>query len=337
MAPPRSWREPESHYLVALEHPWYRTLVKLQSDISLLTANFWSGEGALNAHLPITTGSISSPMGRGSDSKPVPIELLGQPTYLADSMQFGLEYVCRLTGSGAYYLMPSFRGEEADSTHLCQFFHSEAEIPGGLDEVLAVVERYLRYLAEGLLALNAALIRDTAGSISHIEEMLRGGPFQQISFNEAAALLRNDTRFIQHAGAPDDFRALTRAGERELMALMGPFTWVTRMDHLSVPFYHAFDPENSAHALNADLLLGIGETVGAGMRHATSESLLEALKLHQVRSEDYAWYVTMRERAPLQTSGFGMGVERFLLWLLNHDDIRDMSTLLRFNGVSINP
>lgn len=46
-------------------------------------------------HLPITTGSISSPMGLGSDSIPVKIQLGGRDTYLADSMQFALEYGCR--------------------------------------------------------------------------------------------------------------------------------------------------------------------------------------------------------------------------------------------------
>lgn len=54
-------------------------------------------------HLPVTTGSISSPMGRGSDSLPVKVKLEGVETYLADSMQFLLEYGCRLTNKGVYY------------------------------------------------------------------------------------------------------------------------------------------------------------------------------------------------------------------------------------------
>ena len=336
--PPQSWRSPQTHFLTALDHPWYRSLVKLQSSVSLLTANFWAEQGVLNAHLPITTGSISSPMGRGSDSTPVHIDLLGQPTYLADSMQFGLEFVCRLAEGGAYYVMPSFRGEAPDATHLCQFFHSEAEVPGDLDTVLAVVERYLRHLAAGLLSTDATLIRSVTGSVAHIEEMLHSGPFQQMTFDAASALLEHDPQFVnQMVDGRVTVRSLTRSGERELMARSGPFLWVTRMDHLAVPFYQAFDPENRARAMNADLLFGVGETVGAGMRHATADTLLVALELHEVPREDYEWYVAMREQMPLQTSGFGMGVERFLLWILGHDDIRDMSTLLRFNGTTINP
>lgn len=37
----------------------------------------------------------------------------------------------------------------------------------------------------------------------------------------------------------------------------------------------------------------------------------------------------MHENYPLQTSGFGLGVERFIAWVLDHDDIRDCTLLLR--------
>jgi asparaginyl-tRNA synthetase len=62
--------------------------------------------------------------------------------------------------------MPSFRGEDADATHLCQFFHSEAEIVGGLDDVIRVVEDYIRFLAQRLLAELASEIRSVAGDLT---------------------------------------------------------------------------------------------------------------------------------------------------------------------------
>ena len=37
------------------------------------------------------------------------------------------------------------------------------------------------------------------------------------------------------------------------------------------------------------------------------------------------------------TSGFGMGIERFLAWVLRHDDIRDMQILPRVNGKAVIP
>ena len=94
-------------------------------------------------HLPITTGSISSPMGLGSDSIPVKIQLGGRDTYLADSMQFALEYGCRFFENGVWYIMPSFRGESEDKRHLSQFYNSEAEICVKLEDDMKLVEEYL--------------------------------------------------------------------------------------------------------------------------------------------------------------------------------------------------
>ena len=38
---------------------------------------------------------------------------------------------------------------------------------------------------------------------------------------------------------------------------------------------------------------------------------------------------------PLKTSGYGMGIERYILWLTKKDDIRDCQLLPRFNGEEI--
>ncbi|MFI6178967.1 amino acid--tRNA ligase-related protein [Nonomuraea sp. NPDC051191] len=332
---PRSWAEPAKHYLAVLENSWYQHLTLFQDIVAHRTTDFWTANGARYLNVPITTGSISSPMGRGSDSTPVKVELEGVSTYLADSMQFMLEFGCRLSPGGAYYLMPSFRGEQADQTHLCQFFHSEAEIAGGLDDVIRVVEDYLRHLAAGLLEHGRQAVLDVAGGVEHLEELAGSAALPRVAFEEAVARLRHDPAFVREMGP--QCRTLTRAGERELMEQFGGYVWVTHMDHLSVPFYQAFDPDDPTKALSADLLFGIGETVGSGERHANAAELERALALHEVSADEYHWYMTMKDRHPLRTSGFGLGVERFLLWVMKHDDIRDLALLLRFNGQQILP
>ena len=128
------------------------------------------------------------------------------------------------------------------------------------------------------------------------------------------------------------WRNLTRRGERALMEQFGGFVWVTHWDHLAVPFYQAFGDAERRTARNADLLFGIGETVGAGERHTSDVEMVEALDLHRVDAEPYTWYADMKREAPMRTAGFGLGVERLLLWVLKHDDIRDMQLLPRCNG-----
>jgi aspartyl/asparaginyl-tRNA synthetase len=262
---------------------------------------------------------------------PVSVELHGEQVYLADSMQFLLECAARLTEEGAYYIMPCFRGEDHDETHLNEFFHSEAELRGDLGDVLEAVDQYLIAISRALLdvpSLKHKLQRDT----EHLEMFAAGGRAVRLTFNEAAVLLAGVPGAIVHD--PAGFRTLTRLGEHALVLRAGP-VWLTEWDALATPFYQATAERPSGMcALNADLILpGPGEVVGAGQRHRTSEEVEEALRCRDIAAGPYEWYLQMKREFPLATAGFGLGVERLLCWALRHDDIRDLQLVPRLRGV----
>ena len=335
---PNTWKDKETHYLKALNSPWYKLLIKLENLISYETMNFYKRKGIITIHLPVTTGSISSPMGKGSDSLPVKIKLEGVDTYLADSMQFLLEYGCRLTEKGVYYIMPSFRGEKADERHLCQFYHSEAEIKGDLDEVMKLCEDYIKYLSKEILKQLGDEIKDMIGDISHLEKISKyKGRFPRLTFNEVEKILLekypdNINNYIEYN---DGWRNITRFGEKEILKMYDGLVWITNYDILAVPFYQKVDTNIPGSVKNADLLMGIGETIGCGERHDNYEDLLNSLKYHEVPLADYLWYANVKKSYPMKTSGFGLGTERFLMWVLKCEDIRNMQLCLRFNGENI--
>lgn len=335
---PNTWKEQKSHYIKAMNDPWFKLLVKLQNLLSVETVKFYESKNITTMHLPVTTGSISSPMGRGSDSIPVKVNIQGVDTYLADSMQFLLEYGCRLTNNGVYYIMPCFRGEKADSSHLCQFYHSEAEIIGDLNDVIDLVEEYIKYLSKKIIEKMGQEIQLAIGDISHIENVANyKGHFPRITFDEAEKKLKkiygNDiTKYIEYN---DGWRNITRMGESEILKLYNGLVWITNYDILAVPFYQKLDSNIKGTTKNADLLLGIGETVGCGERHTYYNELLDSMKYHEVNENEYEWYVNMKKIKPLNTSGFGMGTERFFMWVLKSKDIRNMQICLRFNGDKI--
>lgn len=324
----------EDRFLRILDDPRTRLLVDLQDLVTRRTTEFWAARGARNMHLPITTNAVSSPAGLGSDSLPVQIDLDGQPTYLADSMQFMLEYGCRLSDHGAWYLMPSFRGEQADQRHLNQFFHSEAEIIGGLTDVMDVAEAYVKHLTAAALEEHGERLLRLTGGVDRLEGMLKVTNFPRITFDEAEDLLGGDPLAISRH--PLGFRTLTAHGERRLMDETG-FVWVTHFDHLSVPFYQAYGDPDRWTARNGDLLFGIGETVGCGERHVDGEATRRALAHHGVPESDYEWYVRLKDHRPMQTAGFGLGVERWMMWVLGSTDIREMAILPRYHGVRVVP
>lgn len=330
----------KDRYLNIIENEWYHTLVLLENLINVETVKFYENRGIITMHLPITTGAVSSPMGRGSDSLPVKVNLCGVDTYLADSMQFMLEYGCRMNPSGVYYIMPSFRGEKADERHLCQFFHSEVEIPGKLEDIMKLAEDYIKHLSKSICSKYGEMLKEKIGDISHLERVCKDGyEFKKISFDDAEKILienfgkQNIREYIVEI--EDGIRTINSKGEKALLKIFNEPLWITHYDYLSVPFYQAKDENGKAK--NADLLMGIGETVGSGERHYSQQGVLQALEEHCVSKDGYEWYINMKKRYPIQTSGFGMGIERFLMWVLKAKDIRNMQILVRFNGVSTEP
>lgn len=333
--PTHSWKNLQTHHMSAINDPWYKILLNLQNNISIFTMQFYELENMRTMYLPITTGSISSPMGLGSDSSPVDVTISGKKIFLADSMQFMLEYGCRLYDKGCYYIMPSFRGEDADARHLCQFYHSEAEIPGTLEDVINLVERYIKYLCVNLKQASGNDILSSVGNLTHIDDMIcRCGNIERIKFKDAFELLKKESSdFVSENNL--GIRTITSFGEKRLMEMFDGIVWLTHFDRSAVPFYQAYDLSDERASLSADLLFGVGETVGSGERHANASEVLLSLKDHCVDVNSYKWYYDMKKQYPMKTSGFGMGIERFLMWLLDGDDIRDFQILPRFNGVDI--
>lgn len=354
LTPPVSWSRPESHSLEAVRSAWYTAMLTIQSTFYHTSIDFFHRKlGYTYALVPQTTDSISSPMGLGSDSQPVHISLHGQETFLADSMQFTLEYALRLNDGlkGAYYVGCSFRGENYDQTHLNQFYHIECELLGDLNDGISVAEAYITNLATTLLESHGDLIENTAGGTKHINDLLElysssGRKLPRIELDQALTIpeIQSTIGAWKYAVAddPSKGRALTRTGERILISIFKGAVWLTEMDHLSVPFYQAFVPEKQqSKALCADLLLGPGEVLGLGQRHVDVQSVKDALEMHEVPEENYGWYMDIRDEAkggkPLLTTGWGMGMERFLCWLLGHDDVRDMAIIPRLKGMKFQP
>lgn len=330
---PASWTKPAGHLKTLLSDPWYRVLNKVFSQILTSTHDFYNKEGIEPTVFPITTGSVSSPMGLGSDSSPVEVEIKNHKVFLADSMQFSLEIGARLNKKGSYYVMPTFRGENTDSRHLNEFVHSEVEIKGDLNDIKDLAERYIKHLILGLLENCESEIVSVVGSSEHLKAALNR-QFPSIRFEDAQKELSNTEGALETSDCGE--QVITSIGEKELIKRFGDFTWLTNMPWLIVPFYQAKEVDTK-YSMTADLLGGIGEMLGSGQRVLTNQDVDESLNFHQIDESGYLWYKEMRDIQTIQTSGFGLGTERFLLWALKHNDIRDCTLLLRDHSKVIFP
>ncbi|MEM0506891.1 MAG: amino acid--tRNA ligase-related protein, partial [Thermosphaera sp.] len=48
--------------------------------------------------------------------------------------------------------------------------------------------------------------------------------------------------------------------------------------------------------------------------------------------EDYKWYLDLRKYGSVPHSGFGLGIERILMWITGLDHIRETMPFPRFRG-----
>lgn len=297
----------------------FAELLQLHNLVINATCLFFLNQQIPHANVPITTSLASSPMSPGSDSAPVKIQIHDKSLLLTDSAQFYLEYACRAINKGCYYYGHSFRDENPDDRHLSQFSHVEAEIPCDLNGIKLLVENYIKFITKYILEAHQELTK-YSGIESRIYKLLETNKLASISYTEAIAYLSSYSNALKLSNG---HACITPIGEKILLKKFGDFVWVENWDRMTVPFYQAIDNE-SGLAINADLLCGCGETVGAGQRHTKVEDLINSLYEQNIDKTQYLWYINMKQSSPLLTSGYGMGVERYLLWLLNLHDIRSV-------------
>lgn len=328
---PGGWKDPRKNFSDLMHNPWYAAIFEIQSLIIEKTHDFFRERSFKPVLAPITTGSISSPMGLGSDSVPVSVNLFNQQTYLADSLQFSLEFLLRIWNSGVFYIMPSFRGEEPDATHLNQFFHVEAEMKGNLNDIITLINDYLRFITHSIVALKDSNPLFQEFDFDHLKCLLVAS-IPRVTFQDALKILSQES-------IKRDVPKFTidKKDERFLARRFGGAVWLTHLPANVVPFYQAIDPENPDQTLAADLLLEIGEVVGCGQRHASAEEAETVLHNHGISKLSYEWYCRMKLESPMTTSGFGLGIERFIAFVLKHHDIRDVMLFNRLKGYESYP
>ena len=78
--------------------------------------------------------------------------------------------------------------------------------------------------------------------------------------------------------------------------------------------------------------------MGSGQRQNNPDKIYESLQRQKINSKNYEWYVDIRRsRNYKTTSGFGLGIERFIAWALGKENIRDVALYPRLKNVRMYP
>ena len=238
--------------------------------------------------------------------------------YLSQSWQLYAEALISSLGK-IYTIAPSFRAEPSRTRrHLSEFLHMELEEPWiDLDGIMTTGDRLVSHIANVLGEEIPEKVRKAGGDPGYLAGLKP--PFPRMSYDDAVETVQKQGVEMYWG---DDFgwqqeEPLTEQFEKP--------TWVVGFPSGIKPFYHMPNPDRAEVTMSADLLApaGYGEIIGGGQRVHDYEQLYQRTIDDGLDPSNYEWYMDLRKWGTVPHSGFGLGVERVLMWMLKLEHIRD--------------
>ncbi|RLF37394.1 MAG: asparagine--tRNA ligase [Thermoplasmata archaeon] len=305
-------------FLLDVRHLWLRSqkmtnILKVRSKVFEAIRDFMKKEGYYEVQPPIITCA-----GSEGGATLFEVKYFDRKAYLSQSWQlYGESIIMAL--EKAYCLAPSFRAEKSRTPrHVTEFWHFEVEEAWvGMEEMLNLAERVLSYIcrrvADECKKELSFLGRD-------VEDLYKiEPPFPRITYDEAINILREKGHEIEYG---KDFGIIE---ERLLVEGLDKPLVITHYPKEIMAFYKKRDPNNPNLTLNFNIIANeLGdEIVDGSERESDINEIIRALKAQGNDPKDFDFYLDSRRYGSVPHSGFGMGVDRVVMWICKLKNIRD--------------
>jgi aspartyl-tRNA synthetase len=284
-------------------------------DVAVASARkFLSGSGFIE----ITTPSIISTSSEGG-TELFPVSYFEEEAFLAQSPQL---YKQMMMGTGldrVFEIAKYFRAEEHDTIwHLNEVTAIDCEVAFIKDEndVMQVIE--------GLVVAMINGVRDNCGRELEILEReipKPKTPFPQVRYDEALEKLEDCGMRIPFG---EDLTTETEKKLGEVMKEEGQeLYFITKYPLIIKPFYTRPDAEDQTYSNSFDLEYRGREIVSGSQRVHEYDLLVERIKKKDLAPENFKSYLSAFKFGMPAHGGFGLGIERFLVLLLDLSNIRE--------------
>jgi asparaginyl-tRNA synthetase len=310
-------------------HKFFQERGFLYVHTPIITASDAEGAGAM---FGVTTLDLQNPPlhkeGPQKGRVDYAEDFFGKPAYLTVSGQLNAE-IFALAFTNVYTFGPTFRAENSNTPrHLAEFWMIEPEmafcdLQGDMELATDFLKYVIAYVLDNCradLEFFTKRIDDTVlSTLEHIVE----SPFAHVTYTEAIRILEEagrDWEFPVHWGADlqsEHERYLTEQTFRK------PVIVTDYPKEIKAFYMRENDDGKTVRAMDV-LAPRIGEIIGGSQREERYDVLLDKIKSHDLDESAYWWYLELRKFGSVPHAGFGMGLERLIVYITGMKNIRDV-------------
>ena len=311
-----------------LRNPKNLLIFELQTVIEHAMREYWMNNGFIEIHTPKLMSTSSE-----SGSELFKLDYFGGEAYLSQSPQFYKQMAMNAGFERIFEIGPVFRANPSfTARHETEFISVDAEISwiNSHEDVMKLEEEWIAYF----MVKAYEKLGDKVASLYGITIDVPQLPFPRISLAEAKDIIHKRGYVSPKSDDlnPDDEKILSEYIKEEFGH---DFVFVTDYPVSARPFYHMRHEHNSQLTKSFDLLYrGLEVTTGAQREHRYD--VLKAQILEKQASEhdselleSLKYYLQFFEYGTVPHGGYGFGLSRLIMKLLEFPNIRSVAFLSR--------
>ena len=339
----------------------FSSIMRIRSNISFSIHKFFKEMGFYYVNTPIITGSDAE--GAGEMFKVTTLDLMNIPKDTDKNVDYKSDFFSKetnLTVSGqleaeslamglgnVYTFGPTFRAENSNtSRHLAEFWMIEPEMAFyDLNDNINLAEKFIKFVLKNLLN---ECKNDLLFLKNRLEQEDKNKPERERNelnlIERLKFVVDNDFKRITYSDAFEILKSCKPNKKKKFKYLIDQWGVDLQSEHerylvekhfkrpvvvYDYPakikaFYMRMNDDNKTVKAMDILFPGIGEIVGGSQREERLEVLKSRMKELKVDQKELWWYLDLRKYGTVKHSGFGLGLERLLLFATGMSNIRDV-------------
>jgi asparaginyl-tRNA synthetase len=334
---------PKEHgveFLMQHRHLWIRSsrqwaALRVRATVIKAIRDWLDGHGFILMDTPILT-----PAACEGTTTLFETDYHGAPAYLSQSGQLYNEANIMAFGR-VYCFGPTFRAEKSKTRrHIQEFWMVEPEAAyvdmwGNME----IQEQFVSHIVQTTLRERYTELDLLGRDLSRLERI--EPPFPRIHYDEAVNMINSAAEAGERVPPHDepvpaivwgdDFGA---PHETYVAEQFQKPVFVHHYPTAAKAFYMAQEPDRPETCRSSDLLApeGYGEIIGGGERSGDLVFLEAQIEHHGLPRDAYEWYLDIRRFGSVPHSGFGLGIERTVMWICGLNHIRETISFPRLLG-----